>query len=117
MDDYLWRNRPLLVFAPDAANPLIAAQRAALARETGGLTERDMTVIVVAGEAVTVDGAPAPKLGAAALRARYGVAADAAEALLVGKDGGVKRRQSKPFDVMDLFDTIDAMPMRQQEMQ
>jgi hypothetical protein len=37
-------------------------------------------------------------------------------AVLIGKDGGVKLRQTKPITSALLFATIDAMPMRQQEM-
>ena len=36
--------------------------------------------------------------------------------VLIGKDGGVKRRWNGQIDVEDLFQTIDAMPMRQFEM-
>jgi len=36
--------------------------------------------------------------------------------VLIGKDGGVKRRWSGQVVVDDLFETIDAMPMRQYEM-
>ena len=36
--------------------------------------------------------------------------------VLIGKDGGVKRRWAEPLNVDDLFQTIDAMPMRQYEM-
>ena len=36
--------------------------------------------------------------------------------VLIGKDGGVKRRWDGPLHVDDLFATIDAMPMRQFEM-
>ena len=36
--------------------------------------------------------------------------------VLIGKDGGVKRRWDGPLHVDDLFETIDAMPMRQFEM-
>ncbi len=36
-------------------------------------------------------------------------------AILIGKDGGVKMRQKTLF-LQDLFDLIDTMPMRKQEM-
>ena len=36
--------------------------------------------------------------------------------VLIGKDGGVKRRWNGQIDVDDLFQAIDAMPMRQFEM-
>lgn len=41
---------------------------------------------------------------------------DKAEFVLIGKDGGVKRRWQNAILVDDLFQTIDAMPMRQFEM-
>ncbi|NMG19341.1 hypothetical protein DP116_07665 [Brasilonema bromeliae SPC951] len=37
-------------------------------------------------------------------------------AVLVGKDGGVKRRETTPVQAKAIFDEIDAMPMRRQEM-
>jgi hypothetical protein len=55
-----------------------------------------------------------------ALRDRFGRnrkgAVDGFAALLVGKDGGVKRTSYEPLDTDDLFDQIDQMPMRRREM-
>ena len=39
----------------------------------------------------------------------------AAAALLVGKDGSVKRTAHEPLDADDLFAQIDQMPMRRRE--
>jgi hypothetical protein len=36
--------------------------------------------------------------------------------ILVGKDGTEKRREQTPIELADIFNQIDAMPMRQQEM-
>jgi len=44
------------------------------------------------------------------------VAPDAFRVVLVGKDGTEKRRDAEPVAARSLFDTIDAMPMRQREM-
>ncbi len=116
MDAYLWSNRPLVVIAPEAGHPLFDAQRRALGQHGRGLGERDMVLIEVAGPRVAVDGRPAPDLSAKALRARYGVGARTAVALLVGKDGGVKLRREGAISAETLFSTIDAMPMRRREM-
>ena len=35
---------------------------------------------------------------------------------LVGKDGGVKRASDTVVAMRDIYDQIDAMPMRQQEL-
>jgi len=37
--------------------------------------------------------------------------------LLIGKDGGVKLRSKAPIAPRTLVETIDAMPMRQDELQ
>ncbi len=49
------------------------------------------------------------------LTQRLGVAPGGFAVLLLGKDGGVKRRETQPVVPASLFSTIDAMPMRQQE--
>jgi len=116
MDAYLWQNRPVLVFVPGADHPLLSAQRAALAGEAPGLDDREIVVIEVVGDDVTVDGRPAPGLAAEGLRKRYRVGDGEAAALLVGKDGGVKMRQVRALSTKALYPTIDAMPMRRQEM-
>ncbi len=50
------------------------------------------------------------------LRERFDVPRGAFRVVLVGKDGTEKRRAPKPVPARSLFDTIDAMPMRQREM-
>ena len=60
-----------------------------------------------------------PLMAAAArrLRDRFDVPDDAFRVVLVGKDGTEKRREAEPVSARSVFDTIDAMPMRQREMQ
>ena len=50
------------------------------------------------------------------VRQTLGVAPGSFAVVLLGKDGGVKRNDSKPIDPTVLFKTIDTMPMRRQEM-
>ena len=63
-----------------------------------------------------MDGEPAPDLHASKLRQRYVVDQNEAAVLLVGKDGGLKVKKSEVFLAEELFETIDAMSMRLQEM-
>jgi len=53
---------------------------------------------------------------AAAVRERFRVERADFTVILVGKDGGEKLRDSKPLPFARLQATIDAMPMRRQEM-
>jgi hypothetical protein len=75
------------------------------------MAERDLILIKVTGD--TVRGASDR---AADLRRRFGVRAGAFRVVLIGKDGGVKIEAAAPLPARRLFETIDAMPMRRDEM-
>lgn len=115
MDKYLWSNRPVIVFAPGAADALPAAQRAALDPQGKAFRDRDMVLIEVIGDTVSVNGQPARGTDADDLRVRYQIVRETSSAVLVGKDGGVKLRSGTAFSADELFATIDAMPMRNLE--
>ena len=59
---------------------------------------------------------PHPRDSAKNLRARFGVSGSAFRAVPVGKDGGTELNSSSPLSAGALYATIDAMPMRQNEM-
>lgn len=102
-----WKARVVVIAAPTADDPRLVRQRTDLASVTNGLRERDITVMEAVG-----DGAEARRL-----RARLGLEEPAFRVLLVGKDGTVKRADERPVSPDALFATIDAMPMRRDEMQ
>lgn len=101
-----WRSRVLVVSAPDPVDGRLLAQRAALGPVRGGLAERDLVVMEAIGNGAE----------AAALRRRLGLPDDAFRAVLIGKDGGAKLVSGEPIPPQTLFQTIDAMPMRRDEM-
>ena len=113
---YRWQNRPLLVFAPTASTPALREQRALIAASDAGVIERDMVVIIVAGDSVETQFGGRVAASASTLRRRYGVSSDAFRVLLVGKDGGVKLTRTSPTAMSAIFRLIDAMPMRRDEM-
>ena len=104
------------MFAGSAGDAALEKQRAIVAASRGGFAERDMVVVYVVGSDVSSELGPGPGMSAAALRSRYGVGAGAFRAVLVGKDGGAKISSGSPLTAGTLFGTVDAMPMRQQEM-
>lgn len=117
LDRYRETNRLLLVFAPAADDARLQRQLAVTRAAAAGMAERDLlTIAIVDAAPVQVDGRPAADLKAEALRATYKVPADAFTAILVGKDGTEKMRDSEPIGTDTLFATIDEMPMRRQEM-
>ena len=105
-----------MIFAPAVDHPILSAQRTELEGRRDELDDRDIVVIeVIAADADIVHG-EAAQLDAADLRRRYDVGTDESVVLLIGKDGGIKLRQSSAISTATLFATIDAMPMRQREM-
>jgi hypothetical protein len=101
-----WTSRVLVVSAPGPDDPGLRAQRAALGSVRSGLAERDLQVIEAVGGGAE----------ATALRRRFGLPDGAFRAVLVGKDWGAKLTASEPIPPQTLFRTIDAMPMRRDEM-
>jgi NADH dehydrogenase [ubiquinone] 1 alpha subcomplex assembly factor 1 len=117
MAAYRWQKRPLLIFAKSESSPPLQQQLAAVEATRDLFEERDMVLIVVlaAGPSQAGDG-PLSENDGDRLREAYGVREDTFAVRLVGKDGGVKRQADEIVPMEELYDLIDSMPMRQQEM-
>jgi hypothetical protein len=116
MTDYKWKYRPLVVFAKNETVAPLAEQRRIVAANRPALAERNVVVIWVVGDNVSAELGPHPGLSAKMLRQRFGAGDGEFRALLVGKDGGTKISSAAPVGASALSGTIDAMPMRQNEM-
>jgi hypothetical protein len=116
MTDYKWKYRPLVVFAKSEGVAPLAAQRRIVAANRPALVERNVVVIWVVGDSVSAELGPGPGVSACALRSRFGAGDAAFRVLLVGKDGGTKLSSAAPLGIAALNGTIDAMPMRRNEM-
>lgn len=103
------KNRVLVLYAPTAEHPEYVKQLRLLAGAKDGLDERDLVQITRTDE--NMDAGTRDYL-----RRELNVPAGAFHVLLIGKDGGVKYRSTKATAPEQLFETIDAMPMRQSEM-
>lgn len=100
LNQYLWKNRVLLVF-PGSASEAQGEQAKILGSDPDGIRERDLVVLQVREEATLK---------------QFKVSPGDFMLILLGKDGGVKLRQSHPLALKDLYQLIDSMPMRQREM-
>lgn len=113
-----WNTRPIVVVVPRENHPLLTRVDSTL-KETAAreaFRERDMALFTVVAGQGRRNGEP---LGAAAtaamLKALQLDARGPATFVLVGKDGGVKRREEgDTVDLQSVFDEIDRMPMRRQ---
>ncbi|QLE53677.1 DUF4174 domain-containing protein (plasmid) [Nostoc sp. C057] len=113
-----WQNRVLLVFAPSVDNHSYQQQMQLFNQHQNGFTDRDLVLVqVLATDKSYANGQLIDESSAVKLRNRFGVDKENFQVILVGKDGGVKRSDTKPVQAAAIFEQIDAMPMRQQEMQ
>jgi tRNA G18 (ribose-2'-O)-methylase SpoU len=100
LTDYKWKNRILLVFGNEKNEELLEKQQAIFNAQKSELAERELMVFVN------------PESDSMAkLRKEKGF-----EVILIGKDGGVKKRKTALITTDELFGIIDSMPMRQSEM-
>ncbi|WP_305030786.1 DUF4174 domain-containing protein [Hymenobacter convexus] len=104
-----WKKRVLLIAAPNAAHADFQYQKALLATEEAGLAARDFLVLPVLYDQLSA----ADKQF---LRREIGLTPPAFAAVLIGKDGGVKEKSSRPIKPAALFGIVDRMPMRREEM-
>ncbi|HEY9908197.1 MAG TPA: DUF4174 domain-containing protein [Thermosynechococcaceae cyanobacterium] len=116
LSDYQWQHRVALIFAPSERSPAYQQQMQAWQAEAEGMQDRDLKVVeILVGES-RADRQIITAASANRLRQQFGVTTEDFAVILVGKDGTEKQRSQAPVDPTVLFRTIDAMPMRQQEM-
>jgi hypothetical protein len=108
--------RPLLVFASSPDDPALLAQLHRLKDAAPGLMERQVLVIAVPFNNPSETDVSLTPADSTAARRKFHIAPAEFAVVLVGKDGGEKLRSGKPVSFDKLRETIDGMPMRQDEM-
>jgi hypothetical protein len=111
-----WRDRLLMLVAPTPADPAAVAQRSRLAQRSDAVRDRELVIVQLYREYGLVGDQRLDTAAVAEIRQRLAAAEDARLLILIGKDGGVKRRAPLATDLSELFRQIDGMPMRQAEM-
>ncbi len=115
LDRHVWRDRLLFLIAPTPDDPMLQAQAPTIEQRKAALRDRDLRVFMLYRDSATVDDLALSAREAEQLRRRLGVTEDDRLMILVGKDGGVKRRAALDTDLRDIFLQIDGMPMRRAE--
>lgn len=104
LSEFLWINRPIVVFADSAADPRFAEQIDRLTADLEELRTRDVVVLTD-----TDPDAKSPL--------RQKLRPRGFMLVLVGKDGGVKLRKPLPWTVREITRSIDKSPDRQREIE
>ncbi|MDX2213715.1 MAG: DUF4174 domain-containing protein [Oculatellaceae cyanobacterium bins.114] len=117
LNEHQWQHRILLVFAPSAQSSDYQHQLQQWNTYPREMSDRDLKLVEVLGTGTSqADGQSISAASAERLRQHFGVTAEEFVVILVGKDGTEKQRRQTSIEPTTLFQTIDAMPMRQQEM-
>lgn len=101
-------HRALLVFAPSDQNPSFQQQMNILTAHTHEMQDRDLLALPM----VTTTEQDQQQRD---LRHRFHVPPERFMVILIGKDGSEKLRRDIPLTAEQLEQTIDAMPMRKDE--
>jgi len=114
LEDLKWKNRVLLVFPSlEEENPIHWEMTESLLEE---IEERDLIYFVFGDSLITNSTFYFEEDYEERLRARYALGSKKLCWVLLGKDGGSKLRKEGSYPDWELlFATIDAMPMRQKE--
>ena len=103
LNQFVWKKRPLVVFADSDADPRYAEQIELLMALAHELEEREVVVLT--------DTDPSAKSPLRLkLRPRGFMLA------IIGLDGKIKLRKPFPWDVREITRSIDKMPLRKQEL-
>jgi hypothetical protein len=102
LQQFVWKNRPVIVLADSPNDPRFEQQMNLLNADLEALAKRDVVVLTD-----TDPDANSPL--------REKLHPRGFMLVLIGKDGMIKLRKPFPWDVRELSRTIDKMPMRQQE--
>ena len=117
MSEYVWQNRPLLLFAPSIADSRLQQTRDKLQLRRCELEDRNMIIGVILKQGESrLDDQPISASYASTLRKRYAIDRDQFAVILIGKDGSEKYRHYDVPELDGIFALIDGMPMRQDEM-
>lgn len=120
-----WRSHSRILLVASTDRSLLVSETDSVRDELAGWLDRDLRLVLLAPEGGLevedfVDGGPVGAAfgasDAAAVARRYDLRmASGISAALVGKDGGVKHRWSREVAPSEVFDLVDAMPMRIRE--
>jgi len=103
LNEFVWKNRPLIVFADSPNDPRYTQQLAFLNDQVEELHTRDVIVLTDADPAAN-----------SALREQ--LRPRGFMIVLLAKDGTIYLRKPSPWDVREISRVIDKLPLRQQEM-
>ena len=116
LTQFQWKNRLLFLFAPDGNHPLFKNLQNQIMAQKAEVEDRDLVVFEVPAQGPSrMNAAPIDPQVADSIRDHFAIPRNTFSLILVGKDGSIKLKRNDPVDIGAVFELIDSMPMRQNE--
>lgn len=114
---FKWRNRILVFSTQSLQDEAFVAQLENFKGSTKKIDDRNILLFVLSkGRLLDKELKVIPNYHIAPLRKKYNIPQSYEGITLIGKDGGVKLQKNFKTEPRAIFEAIDQMPMRQQEM-
>ncbi len=112
--DFKWKYRLIIIQCPDEKTAETLEIK--LLKEAVGIKERDI-LYFIPGEKIKTNFPKPLSSPGQWLERQFALKGKEFTVYLVGKDGGIKLAKNDRLDIAEIFETIDQMPMRIQEME
>jgi len=116
LDKHLWKDRLILVLADSYENPKFTKQLREFNTNTDDLQERKLIVYQITPTSYQKGIKKSNTIKNNTLYTRYNSSNEDFKIILIGLDGGIKLESNKVISSSQIFDQIDQMPMRKQEL-
>jgi hypothetical protein len=116
LTQFQWKNRLLFLFAPDSNNPLFKKLQSEIIAQKAEVEDRDLVVFEVLERGPSrMNTSQLDRQMADSIRDRLAIPQVTFTLILVGKDGGIKLKRNDQANLDEVFELIDSMPMRKNE--
>ena len=116
LKSHQWKDRILLLFADSYDYAELLKQIEDLSKKDKDLKERKLEVYQITSSSYVRGLEKATIIRSVTLYNRFNRDKKPFKVILIGLDGGVKKKTTSFINATEIFDTIDQMPMRQQEL-
>ena len=117
LTQFQWKNRLLFLFAPDRSHPFYDHLYSQIVEQKSEVEDRDLVVFsVLLRGSSQMNTTAIDRQEADSFRDRFKIPPNEFSLILIGKDGGIKLRRNDQVDLAEVFELIDSMPMRRNEM-
>ncbi|WP_405206015.1 DUF4174 domain-containing protein [Aquimarina sp. LLG6339-5] len=116
LDKHRWEDRLILVLADSYKNPKLVKQLEEFKNKSKSLEDRKLLVYQITPTSYQTGIHKNTLTKSSAFYKKYNASNEDFKIILIGLDGGMKLKSNKVLLSTQIFDQIDQMPMRRQEL-